>query len=118
MLIDMQMNKKNTGDSRIDYSTFSSFNNNIASDKSIDPEYLQGLNKYQRTMNYDSIYHGPSQSRKSRIMEGKISRDVRWELSQQIKGVNAKIDYFDKKKVRPRSGYGMTNGNYKIQSFN
>jgi len=35
MLIDMKMNK-NTGDSRIDYSTFSSFNNNIASDKIID----------------------------------------------------------------------------------
>ena len=108
-MIDLQMNKKNLGDSRIDYSTFSSFNNNIASDKSIDPEYLQGLNKYQRTMNYDSIYHGPSQSRKSRIMEGKISRDVRWGLSQKIRGVNAKIDYFDKKNERPRSEYGMNN---------
>lgn len=73
-VIDMHMNRGGK-DSRVDYSTFSSFNNdgtdsvlkyNTASAPYISSNQYNHLNKYQRSMSFDSIYKGPTQSRKSK----------------------------------------------------
>ena len=42
-------------------------------------------------MSFDSIYKGPTQSRKSKQVKGKIFTDTRYELSQKMHGVNSKL---------------------------
>ena len=77
-------------DSRIDYSTFSSFNNEGSLNMSQDLENLapyirnnkyNHLNKYQRSMSFDSIYKGPSQSRHSKAVKGQVFKDSRYSLN-------------------------------------
>ena len=78
-IIDMHMKRNQKNDSRIDYSTFSSFNNdgsesvlrnNMNSAPYISQNQFNHLNKYQRSMSFDSVYKGPTQSRKSKQVKG------------------------------------------------
>lgn len=97
----MRRNQKN--DSRIDYSTFSSFNNNgsdsMLKDNTNSAPYIRNnqynhLNRFQRSMSFDSIYRGPTQSNKSKQVKGKAFTDVRYSLNQRIRGVGSQINLF------------------------
>ena len=122
----MHMKRKSKVDSRIDYSTFSSFNNDgsdsvLRSPASSAPYFTKNqynhLNKYQRSMSFDSIYKGPTQSRKSKQVKGQQFTDSRYTLSQELKGVGGKINVF-KKEIDSRSERGFGNrSEYQIQSF-
>ena len=75
-LIDMHMRRGTKNDSRIDYSTFSSFNNDGAdsvlrnnpneSAPYITQNKYNHLSKSQRSMSFDSVYKGPKESKNAR----------------------------------------------------
>ena len=100
------MRRGDKNDSRIDYSTFSSFNNDGAdsvlrnnvntSAPYITQNQYNHLNKYQRSMSFDSVYKGPLESRNARQIKGRNQVDVRYQLKERIKGVGSRINVFKK----------------------
>lgn len=68
-------------------------------------------------MSFDSVYKGPTQSRKSKAVKGQVFKDSRYELNQRLHGISGRINIF-KKEVDSRSvASAMNSSDYQIQSF-
>lgn len=69
-------------------------------------------------MSFDSVYKGPTQSRKSKAVKGQVFKDSRYELNQKLHGVSNRLNIFRREvDSRSVSSASPSASEYQIQSF-